>query len=240
VLVAGPQQAWLLEPNQPGSLSVPEASITPLWFPDSSRFLVPQGSAIIERLVGGSAAGRELVRAPGLVRLEDISPDGKVVLFTSGAFATSVFAVRVNGTAAERAPTTVLQGELVWNTRFSHDGRWIVYQVPGQNGGIYVQPFERPGPRKQIASAGEYPVWRRDGKEILYLGGGQIWSVRVETSSEEVRTADPVPLFSVRPSPRVLDVSQLAVSSDGSRIYFPQAVEQPDSDMIHIRVGWER
>jgi hypothetical protein len=38
---------------------------------------------------------------------------------------------------------------------------------------------------------------------------------------------------------RVLDVSNLAVSRDGSRIYFPQAVEQPDSDVIHIRMGWE-
>jgi eukaryotic-like serine/threonine-protein kinase len=62
VLVAGPQQAWLLEPNQPGRLNVSQASITPLWSPDSSRILVPQGSGVIERRVDGSEA-REIARS---------------------------------------------------------------------------------------------------------------------------------------------------------------------------------
>ena len=30
----------------------------------------------------------------------------------------------------------------------------------------------------------------------------------------------------------------LAVSRDGSRFFIPQAVEQPESDVIHIRMGW--
>jgi hypothetical protein len=29
------------------------------------------------------------------------------------------------------------------------------------------------------------------------------------------------------------------VSRDGTRIYYQQPVEQPDSDLIHIRMGWE-
>jgi len=35
-----------------------------------------------------------------------------------------------------------------------------------------------------------------------------------------------------------LDLTALAVSRDGSRFYFPQAVEQPDSDVIHVKMGW--
>jgi serine/threonine protein kinase len=238
VLVAGPAQAWLFEPHQPGRLNVNQASLATLWSPDSSRILVPQESAVIERRVDGSDA-RELARAPGLVRLEDVSKDGKIALFTNGTFATALFGVHLGGTATERAPIPVLQtGELVWNARFSPDAKWIVYQVPSQNGGIYVQPFQRPGLREQITSAGEYPTWRGDGKEIIYLAGNRIWSVRVDTSEGEFRHGDPEALFSVGPSARVLDVSQLAVSSDGSRIYFPQAVEQPDSDVIHVRTGW--
>jgi hypothetical protein len=30
----------------------------------------------------------------------------------------------------------------------------------------------------------------------------------------------------------------LAVSRDGSRFYIPQAVEQPDSGVIHVKIGW--
>jgi hypothetical protein len=34
------------------------------------------------------------------------------------------------------------------------------------------------------------------------------------------------------------DVNPLAESSDGSRIYFPVAIDQPDSGVIHVRLGW--
>jgi hypothetical protein len=91
---------------------------------------------------------------------------------------------------------------------------------------------------EEITSAGEYPTWRKDGKEIVYLDGNRIWSLPVDTSSGEVRAGVPEALFSVRPVGRVLDVSPLAVSRDGSRFYFPQAIEQPDSDVIHARIGW--
>jgi len=36
---------------------------------------------------------------------------------------------------------------------------------------------------------------------------------------------------------RVNGIAQLAVSRDGSRIYYQQPVEQPDSDVIHIKMG---
>jgi eukaryotic-like serine/threonine-protein kinase len=241
LLISAPAQSWLLEPNSPGRVNVSQGNITMLWSPDPRRVLVPQGSRIVERPLSGAGDGRELADAPGLARLEDLSADGKTVLFTKGAFASAVYAVRLDGSAEERRPTPVLEtGEWVWNTRFSPDGRWIVFQVAGQDSGIYVQEFPGPSLRKQIATAGEYPVWRKDGKEILYLESNRIWSVPVDVSGPQLRAGTPVALFSVRPVSRVLDVSPLAVSRDGSRIYFPQAVEQPDSDVIHIRMGWDR
>jgi hypothetical protein len=75
---------------------------------------------------------------------------------------------------------------------------------------------------------------------ILYLESNRIWSFPVDVSGQQFRAGTPVALFSVRPVGRVLDVSPLAVSRDGSRSYFPQATEQPDSDVIHIRMGWDR
>jgi len=243
LLVSSPGQSWLLEPNRPGRLSVNRGNITMLWSPNSTDVLVPMESRIVEGPVAGRAEGRELVRVPGLARLEDVSTDGKTVLYTKGAFANEVFSVRLDGTPDERVSRPVLQtGEWVWNTRFSPDGRWIVYQVAvsGQQSGIYVQPFPGPGLRRQITTRGEYPVWRKDGKEIVYLDENRIWSLPVDTSGGEFQRGTPAPLFSVRPvGSRVLDVSPFDVSRDGSRIYFPQAVEQPDIDVIHIRMGWE-
>ena len=241
LLISSPGQSWLLEPNSPGRVNVSQGNLTMLWSPDPERVLVPQGSRIVERRLSGASDGRELADVPGLARLEDVSADGKTVLFTKGAFASAVYALRLDGSAEERRPTPVLEtGEWVWNTRFSPDGRWIVFQVAGQDSGIYVQELPGPGLRKQIANAGEYPAWRKDGKEILYLESNRIWSVPVDVSGSQFRAGTPVALFSVRPVNRVLDLSTLAVSRDGSRIYFPQAAAQPDSDVIHLRMGWDR
>lgn len=84
-------------------------------------------------------------------------------------------------------------------------------------------------------------MWRKDGKEILYLDRDRVWSVRVNPSGGEVRASDPELLFPVRSlegGRRVNGIAQLAVSRDGSRIYYQQPVEQPDSDVIHVRTGW--
>ena len=85
-------------------------------------------------------------------------------------------------------------------------------------------------------------MWRKDGKEILYLDSDRIWSVRVDTSDNELHPSAPELLFAVRSlegGRRVNGIAQLAVSRDGSRIFYQQPVEQPDSDVIHVRVGWD-
>ena len=246
VLVAARDgRAWLLEPNQPGRLNITHGNVNMLWSPDGSGFLVPEESRIVERPNSGSGDGRELASASDLARLDDVSADGKVVLFRGSTFMSPLFSLRMDGTAKDRVPRIVQAGEATSNTRFSPDARWIVYQVnaPQPQIGIYVQPFPEPGlRRKQITSTGESPVWRSDGQEIVYLDQDRIWSVRVDTSNDQARVGVPEPLFSVRSTEggrRVPGISQLAVSRDGSRIYYQQPVEQPDSDVIHVRLGWE-
>ena len=99
--------------------------------------------------------------------------------------------------------------------------------------------------RKQVTSRGNYPVWRKDGREIVYLdefqGRNYIWSVPVAASGGEFRAGAPSPLFPARlPATTFGDLNFLAVSRDGSRFYIPQAVEQPASDVIHVRMGWAK
>lgn len=200
---------------------------------------------MVERPIGGSGDGRKVASLPDFAHLEDVSADGKVVLFRgSTAAASPLFSVRLDA-AAKAVPRIVQTSESVSNARFSPDGRWIVYQVggPEQQAGIYVQEFPGPALRTQISGTGQSPVWRRDGKEIAYLDRDRVWSVRVDTSGSGFRAGAPEVLFSVRSlegGRRVPGISQLAVSRDGSRIYYQQPVEQPDSDVIHVRMGWER
>ena len=105
-----------------------------------------------------------------------------------------------------------------------------------------MQPYPRPGLRKQVTSRGNYPIWRKDGREIVYLdayqGRNYVWSVPVSASGGEFRAGTAVPLFPVRfPATTFGDLNFLAVSRDGSRFYIPQAVEQPESDVIDVRTG---
>jgi len=234
-------RSWLLEPNQPGRLNLPVGHLSMKWNRNSTGFVLPQASRIVERPISGSGEGRELARAPGSVpvHIEDVSEDRTVALFRDAA--STLFSVRLDGVAADAVATQVQTGEPVGKASFSPDTRWIVYHLAGsQQEGIYVHTFPGPGSRKQIAGTGQSPVWRRDGKEILYLDRDRIWSVRVDTSGGEFRPSAPEMLFAVRSlegGRRVNGIAQLAVSRDGSRIYYQQPVEQPDSDVIHIKMG---
>ena len=181
-----------------------------------------------------------------------MSPDGKTLLFSRGAMDTAVFAVRLDGMQKD-AKSLVQTGETISHARFSPDGRWIMYTASAagggrggiySGGGIYVQPYPGTGlQRKQVTSRGNYPVWRKDGREIVYLdeyqGRNYIWSVPVDMAGGKFPAGTPSPLFPVRlPASTFGDLNFLAVSRDGSRFYIPQAVEQPDSDVIHVRMGW--
>ena len=84
-------------------------------------------------------------------------------------------------------------------------------------------------------------MWNKNGKEILYLGlPGQIWAVPIKAGLGELRVGAPQALFSVRPPANmIVRSSPLEVSRHGSRIYFAQGVEQPDPNLIHVKMGWK-
>jgi hypothetical protein len=143
------------------------------------------------------------------------------------------------------SPTAVPVPGSVAPAKFSPDGRWIVFSTGtprNEDRGIYVQPFPGPGLRKQISGAPGVPAWRKDGKEIVIADNRGVWSVRVEPTTGGLRFSNPELLFSgLRwPAGSILAANPLAVSSDGSRIYFAQAVEQTESDFIGILMQWAK
>ena len=66
---------------------------------------------------------------------------------------------------------------------FSPDGRWLAY-ASDESGRpeIYVRPFPGPGGRWQISQQGGVgPLWARNGKQLFYRSGDQVWGVDVQT-----------------------------------------------------------
>ncbi len=231
----------IVEVNHSGYVPLPWITKPPLWMPNKSHILYSQvdggASRLLERSEDGGA-GKELARVAGLGTLHDVSPDGKVLLYKSGV---KLFAVRLDGTPEAAKPQEVAD---TVNGRFSPDGRWVVYSAAAENDRhqeMFAQPFPSAGFRTQLTSTGgARPIWRGDGKEILYLNGSTIYSLRVEVKGGTIHAAPPEALFTVRvPDGIVGDEVPMAVSHDGSRILFAQGVEQPNPQLTYVMTAWD-
>jgi serine/threonine protein kinase len=233
ILVSSEAGSWVMESNGPGRTNFPSGYMR-LWSPDSSGLLHIRGEEVYQqsvsssheiRLFAGPFTGASALAGRGL---DGISANGRRILYSDG---TSLFTSSLEG---ERRPEKVVE-EKVDNAAMSPDGAWTVYH-PIAEPGIYVQPLANPGLRRQIANGGCCAVWRADGKEIMYIAAGGIRSVRVDGVGTQLRFAPPELLFSVSFPLGMSSASRpLAVSRDGSRIYFLQSTEEPDSGVIHVR-----
>lgn len=231
----------IVEVNHSGYVPSPWITRPPLWMPNSSHILYSQmdggASRLLERSEDGGA-GKELARVAGLGTLHDLSPDGKVLLYKSGF---KLFAVRLDGTPETAKPQEVAD---TVNGRFSPDGRWVVYSAGAESEWdrqVFAQRFPSTGLRTQLTSmGGARPIWRGDGKEILYLNGSTIYSLRVEVKGGTIHASQPEALFTVRvPDGIVGDEVPMAVTRDGSRILFAQGVEQPNPQLTYVMTAWD-
>ena len=132
--------ARLLEPGRPGQQQLEQGALDTLWSSDGSKLLdgIPtddrKSLRVVERPVTGGGEVRELARATGMGRLEDISPDSRTLLLSRGALDTAVFSVDLE--ARRKVPKPLVQtGETISHTRFSPDGRWIVFTASSVGGG---------------------------------------------------------------------------------------------------------
>jgi eukaryotic-like serine/threonine-protein kinase len=238
-LLAWGERFWLLDVGQPGRIDLGASIRWMFWSPDESKFIGWDQGRIVERSVNGSGEVREL--GEGQRHLQDLSSDGKQLLSMSPT-SQEISSQALDGPAEQRTQKVVVgasRGETVSSPAFSPDGHWIVYAVYSsdrQSGGIFVQPFPGPGLRRQIAATPGPVQWIRNGSEILYESRGGIYSIVVDTAGGEFRFGAPVLLFSGLRFPAGSNPSDrpLAVSRDGSRIFWPQAAEQPGSDVIQV------
>ena len=179
-----------------------------------------------ERLFWSADSSRVLFRRDG--KVWEISSDG------SGQ--TREFTGNIP--AGNSAPQ-LAGGERSDNMALSPDASWVVYS-PRNGYALNAQPVNGTTVPHQIVPSGYYPVWRRDGKEILYLDRDKltIMSVRVEGSGKDLRFAPPEMLFRVRsPLGTNSGSKPVAVGRDGSRIYVLQSTDEPESGVIQVRTG---
>jgi serine/threonine-protein kinase len=126
---------------------------------------------------------------------------------------------------------------------FSPDGRWIAYgsDESGRQE-VYVQPFRGPGGKWQISNeGGRDPLWSRNGKQLFYRWGDQVWVVDVQIGSD-FSTSKPRLLFEQPGYARGSLVRTWDISPDGQRFLMVKQEErksQPVTEMILVQNWFE-
>ena len=200
------------------------------------------GAAVLQLLpsrgpVSSSAAPtftlRRLTELPGPELHPDISPDGRQIVFTSGAAGNlDIYLLRVGGARPLNLTADAQANDQ--QPSFSPSGEQIAFRSDRDGGGLYVMGATGESVRR-VTRDGFDPAWSPDAKSLTYAtepvhdpyaryGISQLWTVDI--ASGETRQLPTV------------DAVQPVWSPDGGRIaYWANAGGQRDIWTIGARVG---
>jgi serine/threonine-protein kinase len=136
-------------------------------------------------------------------------------------------------TGADRTPVPIMMTPTTEiDAQISPNGEWIAYQqqVSGRYE-VWVQPFAKEGPRRQVSrDGGSAPLWSRDGKELFFTttGGDAVMVVSTDTFSS------PRKLFDGRYRAAANANTNYDVARDGRFLHVQQI--QPDVAVTRIEV----
>jgi DNA-binding winged helix-turn-helix (wHTH) protein/Tol biopolymer transport system component len=258
----GAQALWIIDTKSKAArlLSADHAlRDAPAWSPDSSQllFIRSAGEEVGQLAIRGLGATdpERSIRSADFKAPTDWSPDGKYVVFGNSGyprFANDIQGDVLLARASGGEFTPLLHSPFhEANAMFSPDGRWLAF-TSNESGRteLYVQQFDDSGKTPRItgerllaSSAGAQVVrWRRDGKELFYLGfDGWVYSVPILSSSGQTLSfGKPAPLFAI--SLDALTAIHCApgfdVSADGQRFIIAVANE-PGSGSITVVQNWQ-
>jgi WD40 repeat protein len=209
----------------------------PVWSPDGTRIAFGSKrngkNGLYVKAVDGTATEELITESEQPKMPMSWSPDGKVLVYWSEGTGTrgDVWMVPVTG---DRKPVPLLQTQYQeLNPQVSADGKWLAYSS-NETGRpeIYIKPFpEGPGKWQVSTNGGQWPRWRRDGKELFFDTPPNILAVDIHVEGSSIKPGVPHVLFSINgPGPTNLgqyDYHRFAVSADGQRFLIPQQGAAP-------------
>ena len=211
-----------------------QESWSAVWSPDGRKVLWADNNRNrYVRPADGSGKDELLYQDPkcGPCFPTDWSSDGKLITFAeTGESGLEIWLVP---TAGDRRPYPYFQGHAsaYWG-QFSPDNRWMAYaadQFPQPQ--IFVESVPAGRSRRQVShDGGDWPIWRRDGKELFYCQGPRIMAVPIRLKETSVENGEPRALFDV---PRG---TRFQVSRDGQR--FLIALPADSSAGLTVDTDW--
>jgi Tol biopolymer transport system component/predicted Ser/Thr protein kinase len=207
-----------------------------VWSPDNVRLAFSSERSGNRDIFATNAGGPEtpLLATSNDEWPEDWSKDGRYLAYGVNSGTASFGDIYALPLFGKGQPIAVAHSRFLEDEpRFSFDGKWLAYNS-NESGKpqVYVVSFPGLAQRMQLSSAGGVqPRWRRDDKEIYYLGpDGAMMAVAFPPAPN---SAAPRALFNSGLAPDDAR-DQFAVSPDGQR--FLLQLPAPDSGAVPVTV----
>jgi Tol biopolymer transport system component/tRNA A-37 threonylcarbamoyl transferase component Bud32 len=244
----------------------PDRDHEAVWSPDGRRIIwsIQRATQQLMYVKASNATGEERLLLSAEVAPfstpTDWSQDGHTLLYVEGpqpsrefkgGMGRSIKILRLQADGTPAGPPEVYlktaSQSALGHARFSPNGRWVAYTVEiadVQN--VYISPFPVPKGREDrwaVSSGGGYqPLWRRDGKELLYFSSDStLMAVDVDTTSAVFHAGVPKPLFAARIAggPPPAPTHRWDLAHDGQRFLITTALDITQSPPITIVTNWE-
>ena len=235
----GTRDLWILDlPTGILSRLTLHASEDPQWSPDSRELVYSSNQKgkldLYRKVVGGG--NEELVfQSEGDKWAQQWFKDGSILF--EGESGKVFYRLPLSG---ERKPVVLLETEFDKdNPRVSPDERWVAYQsTESGRWEVYVASFPSFEEKRQVSNDGGcQPQWRRDGKELFYLGlQGKMMSVEVK-GGPSLETNAPKILFQTPLRVDPTSPAQYVAAGDGERFVFGEPVGE-SSKPVTILLNW--
>ena len=204
----------------------------PIWSPDGTKiaFSSMQNGAydIFQKPSTGGGRVESVLESAADKYVINWPPDGHVLLYESMRM---LWALPLEGKSSEIV-AAANAGQV------SPNGRWVAYNsvVLGRSE-VYVQSFPSSGDKYQVSKlGGNFPLWRRDGKELFYIAGNKLMAADVRTDAQSFVAGTPHPLFNVPVGANGGRYYQVA--ADGQRFLVVTPLDKPPPP-ITVVVNWE-
>jgi eukaryotic-like serine/threonine-protein kinase len=242
---------WILDLVRDSKIRLtfdPSTNVHPVWSPDGSMIAFSCNRKGVCRFYckASNGVGEEklLFESRTEEQVESWSPDGKyLACLRRDPERQNAANIWILPVSVRQKPFLFIEDEFDKSyPQFSPDGRWMAY-ASNESGGfeIYVAPFPKGKGRWQVSTCGgTFPRWRRDGKELFYLGpDNRLRATEITSHGSGLGIGSTHVLFEVQAvSP---PASPFDVTADGKRFLInAMPATRGASEPVTILINWAK